>query len=149
MAVTSLSDDASESGASAAFAELDAGASNAVLKIYGGTEPSDVSVAITTEPLLSTHAMSDPAMNAPTSTGGVTTISADTIGDDSDADGHATEDATFFRLEDSDGNEHVQGDVGLEGSDANLELGSLRILPGARVSVSALSFTRPQKVTTA
>lgn len=108
---------------------VDAGAGAGLLKIYDGTRPA-TGGAITT--LLVTLTMTDPSF--PAASGGI--ITANTI---TGAVGVAASTATWFRLEDSNGVQVVDGDVGISGSDLNLTSTSITI--GGQVDVTSMVLT--------
>jgi hypothetical protein len=110
--------------------------SNATLRIYSGTKPTDESTALSGNTLLAQLACS--ATFAPGASGGVVTVN--TISNDVSAD--ATGTATFFRVYQSNGTTCViQGDVGTSGSDLNLNTTS--IVSGGIVSVTSFTMTFP------
>ena len=111
---------------------VDAGASAGLLRIYDGTRPA-TGGAVTT--LLAELAFSDPAFGVPAS--GVLTANA--INDDTSANADGT--ATWFRVVDSNGAFVYDGDVGLTSSGADLELASVAVSVGVRVSVTSLTIT--------
>lgn len=111
---------------------IDAGSAAGVLKIYDGTRPA-TGGAIGGSTLLAELPLSDPSF--PASTGGV--ITANAITDDTSA--NATGTASWFRLEDSDGNAIIDGDVGVAGSDLNLATTS--IASGVTVSITSMVLT--------
>ncbi len=105
---------------------MDAGAGAATLTIYDGTRPATGGTATTALAVLTFADPSFPAAAAGTMT-------ANAIVDDSSAD--ATGTATWFRIEDSDSNFVMDGDVGTSGSDLNLN--STSITAGVTVSISS------------
>ncbi len=113
-------------------ATMDAGTGAATLTIYDGTRPA-TGAAVTTQNVLATLTFSDPAF--PAAAAG--TMTANAITDDSSAD--ATGTASWFRVEDSDSNFVLDGDVGTSGSDLNLN--SVAITAGVTVSISSFVLT--------
>ncbi len=116
---------------------MDAGAGDATIKLYTGTMPADADDALSGQTLLATLTFSGPA--APAASAGVLTFSA--ITDDSSAD--ATGIATWARVEDSDGNNVFDVDVGTTGSGAGLELNTVNIVLAGPVSITAFTITAP------
>lgn len=117
---------------------VDVGAgSNGTLRIYDGTEPTNVDTALSGNTVLAELAMSATAFGAAAdgAPGGIAT--ANSISDDTSA--NATGTATFFRIFDKDDTAVIQGAVGTE-----LTLNSTAIQSGATVSISALTFNFPE-----
>lgn len=104
------------------------------LDIYDGTQPSDPSVAITTQVRLSRVTFGNPAFSA--SSSGVATANA--ITDDLSA--AATGTASWYRCMKSDGVTAVM-DGSAATSAANLNLTTVNIVAGARVSISSMSIS--------
>lgn len=113
-------------------AAVDAGAGGGKLRIYGGTRPSTGGAATT---VLAELTFASTSFGAPSS--GV--ISANSIAADTDAD--ATGTASWFRVTDSSGGFVMDGDVGVSGSGADLELNSVNIGAGQRVEVTSFQIT--------
>lgn len=107
--------------------------SNGLLRIYSGTQPTNVDTALGAQTLLAELALS--ATFAAGASGGVLTASSITA----DSSANATNTATWFTLTTSGGTRIVDGSVGTSGSDLNLNTTS--IVSGAQVSVSALTIT--------
>lgn len=107
---------------------VDAGTGAGQLRLYSGTRPA-TGAAITTQTLLATLTFSDPAFSAP-SNGSMT---ANSIGSDLSADASGT--ATWFRIVNSDGTFVADGNVGVFGSGADLELSTNVISAGGSVSL--------------
>ncbi len=109
--------------------------SSAALKVYSGTVPANVDVAITSEVLLCEHAMnSTPFVVSDTDPNGVLTANA--IADDVSA--NATGTPTFFRIETGTSTEHIQGSAGVSSGDLSF---NASIVLGQTVLVSALVLT--------
>lgn len=107
-----------------------AGAS-ALLRIYDGSRPATGGAATTKLAELTCN-----ATFAPAASGGVLTLNAITA--DSSAD--ATGTATWFRIVQSGGSNHVMdGNVGTSGSDLNFN--SVSITSGGTVSVTSFTIT--------
>jgi hypothetical protein len=108
--------------------------SNAIVRIYSGTVPTNADAALSGNTVLAELACS--ATLAPAASGGVLTLSA--ITQDSSAD--ATGTATFYRWLKSDTTTVVQqGSVGTSGQDLNLNTTSIVI--GGPVSVTSWTLT--------
>ena len=116
-------------------AEIDAGAGAGTLGIYDGAQPADADTAIGAQTLLAELVMTDPS--AAGAAAGVWTASA--IADDASAD--ATGTAAWFRIEDSDGNAVLDGDITVTAGGGDIELDSLSITAGQTVSISSLTIT--------
>ena len=112
--------------------DQDSGAGASTIEIRSGTRPADADTA-PSGTQLALLTFSDPSY--PAASAGVLTASA--ITDDSSAD--ATGTATWFRVEDSDGNAVMDGDVGTSGSDLNLN--SVAITAGGTVSITSFVIT--------
>jgi len=108
----------------------DAGAAAGSFRIYNGTRPA-TGGAVTT--LLAELTLSDPS--APAAASGVLTANA--IADDTSADNTGT--ATWYREVDSNGVHVMDGDVGLSGSDLNLN--DVNLVTGVNVSVTSNVIT--------
>ena len=116
-------------------AVIDAGAGAGRLRIYDGSRPATADTAITGQVLLAELTFT--AVSFPAASGTPGTMTADTITDDSSAD--ATSTATWFRVVDDSTGVVMDGDVGLSGADLNLN--SVEIATGIRVSVSSFVLT--------
>lgn len=123
----------------ALVARMNLGAGAATLKVYSGTQPADGDAAEGGGTLLATLTFSDPA--APASAAGVITFSA--ITEDSSAD--ATSTATWARIEDSDGTNVFDGDVGTSG--AMINLNTAAIVAGGPVRITSFTITLPSSIT--
>jgi hypothetical protein len=88
--------------------------SSGLLRIYDGTQPTNVNTALGAQTLLAELALSSTSANA-------------------------TGTASWFTLTTSGGTRQVDGSVGTSGSDLNLNTTS--IVSGAQVSVSSLTIT--------
>lgn len=123
-------------------AAMDAGAGAATLKIYDGTRPTYCGEAVGAQVLLAELAFSDPAFPASSDDDTPNALAtANTVNDDSSAD--ATGTASWFRIEDSDGNDVLDGTVGDSGS-WDLLLNTVSITAGSTVSVTSMTMTMPE-----
>lgn len=111
---------------------VNAGSGAGTLKIYTGTRPG-TGGALSGNTLLGTLTFSSTAFGAASSG----TITAASITSDSSAD--ATGTATWFRVEDSDANFVMDGDVGTSGSDLNLS--TVAISSGATLEITSFVIT--------
>jgi hypothetical protein len=118
-------------------AAIEAGAGAGVLKIYGDTRATDADTAVGAQTLLATHTLPDPVESggAGTTTPGALTFG--TISDDTNVD--ATEQANWFRIEDSNGNAVLDGDVGTSGSDLNFD--TVAFVSGGTSSITSFVIT--------
>lgn len=108
---------------------------SAYFKIYSGTQPADVSTAITTQTILAS--LTFPTTNAfATASGGV--ITANPITSDTQA---ASGLATWFSILTSASVRVIDGSVGTSGADLNLN--AVTIATGATVAISAFTATLP------
>lgn len=108
------------------------------LRLYTGTQPASPDTAVSTQTLLSTHALA--GTSAPAASAGVLTFSA--IGDDTSAD--ATGTPTWGRFFKADGvTAVVDGSAGIASDNANITLNAVPIQQGARVSVTSATFGQP------
>jgi hypothetical protein len=133
----SITTAAGNAAADAVVDLLDAGDSAAQLRIYDGTPPANASAALSSNTLLASLTMSDPAFGAASSA--VATASA--ISPDSSAD--ATGTASFFRMGSVNAGTFtpvIQGNVGASGADINLS--SVSITAGGTVSISSFTYTQ-------
>lgn len=110
---------------------IDAGSSGGTIKIYTGTQPATGDTALSGNTLLGTLTFTDPA--APPATGGLLTFSA--IAQDASADNSGT--ATFARIQDSNGVNVFDCDVGTSGAAINLN--TTTITAGGPIQIT--SFT--------
>lgn len=105
------------------------------LRIYDGTQPTNVATALGAQVKLAELALSATAFGA--AAAGVMTANA--IADDASAD--ATGPASWCTLTTSAGVRVFDGSVGTSGADCNLN--SVAITAGATVSISSAVFTFP------
>lgn len=118
-------------------AAIDAGSGPGVLKIYGGTIPTDANTAVGAQPLLLTSPLQDPSVGSPSN--GVVTL-ADPASDTWDASGTAT----WFRIQDSTGATVCQGDVTNTAGTGTLKLSTTTAVAGDPVDIQAGgTFTMP------
>jgi hypothetical protein len=122
----------------ALVARMNLGSGPATLKIYSGTQPANGDAA-EAGTLLGTLTFSDPA--APAASSGVITFSS--ITEDSSADAAAT--ATWARIEDSDGNNVFDGDVGESGN--MIVLNTAVIAAGGPIRITSFTITMPSSIT--
>lgn len=123
----------------AALAALTALLNGGFLRIYttGSGRPAGPATAITDQVLLAELALSDPAFGTPVNGA----VSAEIIADDDSA--NATGTATWARWVTSGGVGVLDIEVGTAG--ANLNLNSVNIQAGARVSVSSYQLSQPSQ----
>lgn len=114
---------------------IDAGAGAGRLRIYDGTRPTNADTALGAQVLLAELTFSVTSFPAASGTPG--SMTANAITDDSAAD--ATGTASWFRIVDDSTGVIMDGDVGTSGSDLNLN--SLAIATGIRVSISSFVLT--------
>lgn len=105
------------------------------LKIYDGTQPATGDTAVTTQNVLATFTLSDPAFGA--ASAGVATLS----GTPKTVAASATGTATWFRIQASAGTNIMDGAVGTSG--AQLNLNTVSIVSGVNVSITSGTFTQP------
>lgn len=104
-----------------------------LLRIYDGTQPTNVATALGAQTLLAELALSATAFGA--ASGGVLTANAIS----NDASANATGTASWATLTTSAGTRIVDFSVGTSGADLNFN--SVAFQAGATVSVSALTIT--------
>ncbi|AAQ96487.1 hypothetical protein [Vibrio phage VP16T] len=107
----------------------DAGDGAALIRIYDGTRPPTGGQVTN---LLAQLEMSDPAFNAPAN--GSMTARAITPEGSTPIGGTAT----WFRIVDSEGNFVLDGDVGLNGSNSEIELSDVNILSNQEVRIATM-----------
>lgn len=112
----------------------DVGASG-LLRIYSGTQPTNIATALGAQVLLAELALS--ATFAPAAAGGVLTANAIT----QDSAANATGTAAWYSLTTSAGVRVLEGEVGVSGADCNLN--TLSIVSGGPVAVTAFTLTAP------
>lgn len=132
MANSRLSDAAANAEANALAALLN----NGYMRMYSGTQPANANTPITTQTLLATLRLGNPAFGS--ASGGQ--ITANPLTPDSDA--AATGAASFARFFESDGTTVVMDvSVGTTGSGAIIQMNSNIIQQHALVSVGAFSHS--------
>jgi hypothetical protein len=119
--------------------KLDLGAGPGTLKIYSGTQPANGDAALSGNTLLATLTFADPS--APAASAGVITFNV--ITEDSSADAIGT--ATFGRVQDSNGNNVFDGDVGT--ASALINLNRTDFVVGGPVRVTSFTLTLPASMT--
>lgn len=113
---------------------LDGGAGPGLLQFYTGAQPASPDVAVTTQILLGTLTLSDPAG---TITTGVLTF--DVITQDGAAD--ANGDATWARLRDSTGSAIIDLDVSDTSGAGAIKLNTIHIVAGGPILMNSLVIT--------
>lgn len=123
---------------------IDAGSGAGKIRIYGGGsgQPANPDVAVSDQTLLAELTLSDPAFAGATdgAPGGVAT--ANSITDDSSADGTGT--ADWFRVLDSDNNAIIDGSAGEAADSPDLTLDNKDINAGQTVSITSWTVTMPE-----
>lgn len=109
---------------------------NAVLNIYSGTQPASPDTAISSQTLLASLTCN--ATFAPAAAGGVLTLNSISNGTGTAGAGTGTN-ATFFRMTTSGAVAHIDGTVGISGSDLNIN--NTNIATGQTVSVTSFTLT--------
>lgn len=112
------------------------GGSPGTIKVYDGTQPTDANTAVTTQVLLATLTLKNPAFG--NSSAGVATL--DVSGGVS-VTAAATGTAAWFRCATSGGSTVFDGSVGASGADLNLN--STSVVSGTSVSVTSGTVTMP------
>lgn len=107
--------------------------SNGLLRIYDGTQPTNVGTALGAQTLLAELALS--ATAAAGASSGVLTLNSITA----DSSANATGTAAWGTLTTSGGTRVVDFSVGTSGADLNLN--TVSIVSGAQVSVSSFTIT--------
>ena len=110
-AITRISNAAAIAAVDAVVDLLDAGAGAGRVDILDGTQPATVNTAITTQTVLGSLTLSDPAFGAASDQGTFARAVANAIGQDISAQAAGT--ATWFRAYDSDSNAVIDGNVGV------------------------------------
>ena len=113
---------------------LDTLSTNALLKIYDGTVPSDAGTALSGQTQLAELAMASNAFGNATDGGGFALATAAAIADDASADAAGT--PTFFRMTTSGGVAILQGTAGGPGSGAEIEFSTVPFQLGGRVTMN-------------
>ncbi len=109
---------------------------SATINIYGGTQPANPDTAVSGQPLLATLTCN--ATLAAAASNGILTLNAISNGTGLAAAGSGTL-ATWFRIATSGGVAHIDGTVGISGSDLNLN--NPNIAQGQTVSIASCTFT--------
>lgn len=113
---------------------LDGGPSFGTIKIYDGTQPAGPGTAITTQVLLATFTLEDPAFGSAST--GVATLDTTPI---LSTTGLAASTATWFRAADSTGTAVLDGSAGTSGTDLILNTATISV--GVTVECSAGTIT--------
>lgn len=116
------------------IAKLSAGSGAGKAKFYDGTQPAGPGTAITTQTLLGTLTLSDPAGAV---SGGVLTF--DVITDDSSADASGT--ASFVRFTDSDDNAVIDLDVTNNAGTGAVKMNTTTIVTGGPIRITSATCT--------
>lgn len=138
MANLTITNALSQTFMNAVTAAIDAGSGAGKIRVYDGTQPAGPATAVSTQTLLAELTFSDPSFGAATDANPGARITANSITQDSSADASGT--ATWFRCLDSDNNAVIDGDVGLAGSGANMELTTTTITATNAFPISSLRF---------
>ncbi len=117
--------------------QIDAGAGPGTVKFYTGTQPAGADDGLSGNTLLATLTFSDPS--APDASAGVLTFGA--ITQDSSAD--ATGPVAWARVEDSDGNNVLDGDITITGGGGTIEINTVDIVSGGPVRITSFTITVP------
>lgn len=125
----------------AAIARIDEGGAGSV-KIYSGTIPASVSVAISSEVLLAECPLSSTSFNAITDADPGAQAIAGPITSDTSA--NAGGDAEFFRIENGNGDEIIQGTAGEAADSTDMTLDNKTIIVGNTVSISNITLSHPE-----
>ena len=144
MANKSLTNAAAIAACDAVVDRVDLGTTDATgdIKIYDGAIPADADTALSGNTLLAELNMSNPAFGAAVDAAPGGRATANAISDDTSAD--ATGTASFFRLNDRDNATVLQGDVTATSGGGDLELNTVSIVIGAKVSITAMTVTMPE-----
>lgn len=138
MAQSRISNAAAIAALKAVTDRLNAGAGSGLLRIYSEPQPAGVDVAITTQTLLVEFVLDDPAFADPEDADPGAIALANPIPNvDAIADGLAA----WYRAVDSDGTAVLDGDVGEDGSEANLILDSTTIGAGVEQTINQWAVT--------
>lgn len=132
---TRLSTAAQNASAKAVADLVDAGSGPGTLKIYTGS-PGATANATPAGTLLATVAFADPAFGAPAS--GVASAT-----DPAAVTGGAAGAAGCFLVEDSDGNNVMDGTVTATGGGGDLQLATTTISVGVTVDITSFTYTQP------
>lgn len=134
---TKISDAARNAALNAIRDLIDAGAAAGQIKIYTGAQPSGGPGAAATGTLLAELTCSDPC--APAAAAGVLTFSAIT----QDSSVNATGTAGWFRIQDSNGNGVIDGDITATGGGGDLTFDSVNFIAGGTCQITTLTLTCP------
>lgn len=113
---------------------IDGGASFGTIKIYDGTQPAGPGTAISSQVLLATFTLEDPAFGSAST--GVATLDATPI---LSTTGLAASTATWFRAADSNAVAVLDGSAGTSGTDLILNTATISV--GVTVECSAGTIT--------
>lgn len=142
MAAPSISNAAAIAACDAIVDRVDNGPAAGKLKIYAGSIPANADAALGGATLLAELTMSDPAFGNAADQAPDAQATANAITSDTSAD--ATGTATFFRVEDSNGNVEIQGDVSNTAGSGDLKLTDTSIVATVEVQVTSFTFTVPE-----
>lgn len=119
---------------------LDAGSGAGYVEILNGTQPAGVDVAVTSQTVLATLTLGDPAFGAAADASPGATATANSITGDTSAD--ATGTASWYRAYDSDDTAIIDGSVGT--SDADMIMASTSITATEPVAITSWTVTMPE-----
>ena len=140
VAVTRISSAAAIAAVDAVVDLLDAGSAAGRVDILDGTQPSGVDVAITSQNVLGSLTLSDPAFGSATDQGSFARAVAGSIGQDISAQAAGT--ATWFRAYDSDNNAIIDGNVGVV--DEALILNNAEIALNDTIDITSWNVELPE-----
>ena len=106
------------------------------IRIYDGSRPASVETAVSTQVLLATLTFGSPAFGAASSG----TASANSITPDTNIDAAGT--ASWARIFSSGGTAVFDCTVGVTGSGADMEFGSVLFAAGAQATISSFTISQ-------
>lgn len=134
MAVTRISTAAGGAAATAILNLIDAGSGPGQIRVYTGTQPATPETAITSQVLLGTLTLSDPAG---TVSGKTLTFSPITQDDAADASGTIA----WCRVVDSDGTAVIDGDASATGGSGTFQFNTVTVVAGGPIALTSGSLT--------
>lgn len=123
--------------ANAAVLLIDGGAGAGTIKIYTATQPANANTAVSSQTLLATFTLDDPAFGSASS--GVCSLAAVPLS----TTGAAAGTAAWFRCESSTPGTVFDGSVTATGGGGQLQLNTVTISVGVNVEITSGTFTMP------
>lgn len=120
---------------------IDLGSGQQTLVLYDGTRPANPSVAVTTQVVLATFNLPDPAFGNAAAVSGGAAASGNPV---TEVNAVASSNASWFRVYDGNGAAHHDGDVSNTAGSGDAKLSNVALVTGVGVSVVSMTYTQPK-----